>query len=247
MRPAWHDVAMDQGDPEKPIVVHHGRPLRAEGRAGPVDTRLAEPPRRIPAAFWFAELVPFRWRYIGILFAAAMVPVFVARPHWPVLAAGAVLMLLGIYAFQLWGTANRLALLKWGQVAQVSETQILSRGRLYRGATWRNAPLPIANRWKVTRPLYSGPNTRTEVRYSVNGYEGRLVLSGREYTDGVVLADPRKPARALCVTSFAYDLDRDDAGNWIGRIRPRLKVGMAVWSGIVIGWLALAAVAARHV
>jgi len=42
------------------------------------------------------------------------------------------------------------------------------------------------------------------------------------------------------VTSFAYDLDRDESGNWIGALRPRLRVGMAVWSLLVIGWLAIA-------
>jgi hypothetical protein len=55
------------------------------------------------------------------------------------------------------------------------------------------------------------------------------VVRGREYTDGVVLADPHKPSRALCVTTFAYDLDRDESGNWVGRLRPRLVVGMVVW------------------
>jgi hypothetical protein len=46
------------------------------------------------------------------------------------------------------------------------------------------------------------------------------------------------------VTSFAYDLDRDAAGNWVGRLRPRLRIGMACWSVIVIGWLVLAGLAA---
>jgi hypothetical protein len=59
-----------------------------------------------------------------------------------------------------------------------------------------------------------------------------------------VLADPRQPGRALCVTSFPYDLGRDDSGNWIGRIRPVLAIQMAVWLVVVIGWLVLAAVVA---
>jgi hypothetical protein len=60
----------------------------------------------------------------------------------------------------------------------------------------------------------------------------------------VILADERKPERARCVTSFAYDLDRHAAGNWVGRLRPRLRIGMACWSVIVIGWLVLAGLAA---
>jgi hypothetical protein len=103
------------------------------------------------------------------------------------------------------------------------------------------APLPIAHGWQVKRPLYSGPNVKTRVRYSLNGFQGELTVSGREYIDGVVLADSRNPSRALCVTSFAYDLNRDESGNWIGRIRPRLLLGMAVWVVVVIVWLGLAA------
>jgi len=93
----------------------------------------------------------------------------------------------------------------------------------------------------VTRPLYSGPGIKTRISYTLAGQRGELVVSGREYTNGVILADERNPLRALCVTSFSYDLDRDEAGNWVGAIRPRLKVGMAVWAVIVILWLVVAA------
>ena len=70
------------------------------------------------------------------------------------------------------------------------------------------------------------------------------MVRGREYVDGVVLADERNRARARCVTAFAYDLDRDETGNWVGRLRPRLRIGMACWSVMVIGWLVLAGLAA---
>jgi Protein of unknown function (DUF3060) len=33
--------------------------------------------------------------------------------------------------------------------------------------------------------------------------------------------------------------DRDESGNWTGGLRPRLKVGMAVWSLLVIVWLGI--------
>ena len=46
------------------------------------------------------------------------------------------------------------------------------------------------------------------------------------------------------MTAFTYDLDRDETGNWVGRLRPRLRIGMACWSVIVIGWLLLAGLAA---
>lgn len=90
----------------------------------------------------------------------------------------------------------------------------------------------------------SGPNTKTKVSYTLDGHRGDLVVRGREYADGVILADERNPARARCVTAFAYDLDRDETGNWVGKLRPRLRVGMACWLVIVLGWLVLAGLAA---
>ena len=69
------------------------------------------------------------------------------------------------------------------------------------------------------------------------------MLTEREYIDGVVLADQRDPATALCVTAFPYDLVVDGSGNWVGALRPGLKLGMAVWLVVVLVWLALASAA----
>ena len=153
-------------------------------------------------------------------------------------AAVAVITLAGIYAAQLCGARVRLGLLKFGRVADVFECENDS------GTTWYNVYLPMAHGWTVTRQRWSGPNTKTLIRYSLDGHQGELVLRGREYVDGVILADARNPARARCVTAFTYDLDRDETGNWVGRLRPRLRLGMACWSAIVIGWLLLAGLAA---
>lgn len=60
----------------------------------------------------------------------------------------------------------------------------------------------------------------------------------------MILAHERDPARARCVTSFAYDLDRDPSGNWVGRLRPGLRVAIVCRLAIVIGWLSLAGLAA---
>jgi hypothetical protein len=209
--------------------------------APPVDARLAPPPRRIPPGFWLAELLPFRWWYVFAMFMVAVTPIVLWIQAPLAFPIAAVLTVAVIYAFQFRIARDRIALLKWGQVATVTGTQILSRATYYSGTTWRNVPLPLARGWRVERPLYSGPSTKTLIRYTVNGSAGELVVGGRQYIDGVVLADPRKPARALCVTSFRYDLDRGEAGNWIGRIRPLLKLGMAVWSILLVGWVAAAA------
>lgn len=213
---------------------------RGHGSA-PRDDRLSAPPRKVPAAFLMAEISPFRWWYVWALFMIGVAPIAL----WifvPVsFTVAAVLAVVAIYVLQFRAARTRIALLKWGQVATVTDTETLSRGTYYSGTTWSNAPLPVADGWRVTRPLYSGPSTKTRIRYTLAGHAGELVVSGREYTNGVILADQRNPLRALCVTSFAYDLDRDDSGNWIGKIRPRLKVGMAVWALIVVLWLAFAA------
>ena len=58
-----------------------------------------------------------------------------------------------------------------------------------------------------------------------------------------MLADQRDPATALCVTAFPYDLVVDGSGNWVGPLRSGLKLGMAVWSVIVLALLALAGTA----
>lgn len=202
------------------------------------DIRLAPPPRRIPVAFRLAELLPFRWRYLWTLFVVAIAPVALWIQLPVAFAAAAVLTLAGIYAAHLLGARVRIGLLQWGRVATVTGTETVSR------ATRFNARLPMAHGWTVTRKRVSGPNIKTKVSYTLDGDRGELVVHGREYVDGVILADERNPARARCVTAFAYDLDRDETGNWAGTLRPRLRVGMVCWLVIVIGWLVLAGLAA---
>jgi hypothetical protein len=205
---------------------------------------LAPPPRRIPMTFRLSEMLPFRWRYVGTLFVVAIAPIALWIQLPAAFAAAAVLTLAGIYATHLYGARVRIGLLKWGRVAAVTDTETLSRATHRNGKTWYNVRLPIAHGWTVARQRWSGPNTRTKVSYTLDDRRGELVVRGREYVDGVILADERNPARARCVTAFAYDLDRDESGNWVGRLRPRLRVAMACWFVIVIGWLALAGLAA---
>jgi len=210
--------------------------------AGAPDTSLTPSPRNVPMAFRLAELLPFGWWYAWTLFMVAVAPIALWVQLPKAFAAVAVLTLAGIYGVQLWGARTRIGLLKWGRVATVTDTETLSRATYYSGTTWYNVYLPVAHGWSVTRQRWSGPNTKTAVRYALDGHQGNLVVRGREYVDGVILADERNPERARCVTSFAYDLDRDETGNWVGRLR--LCAGMACWLVIVIGWLVLAGLAA---
>ncbi len=212
--------------------------------AASADSQLAPAPRRVPAAFLFAEMLPFRWWYVfalGLVGTGIGFGLIIVWMHVPMgFSVAAVLTLAAIYAVNSAAARKRFELLKWGQVATVTGTRTLSRGTYYSGTTYSNAKLPVARGWHVERPFYSGPSTKTLISYTINGAPGELVLSGREYYGGVVLADPRNPARALCVTSFPYDLDRDASGNWIGSLRTGLQIGMAAWLIIVVSWLGLA-------
>ena len=205
--------------------------------ANQADTRLADAPRRVPLRFVLAELLPFRWWYLFTLFMVAIPPIIVWIMYPRLLAPAAVLALVLVYGLHVRMAGKRLALLKWGRVAQVAAADVSSRATYYGGTTYSNVWLPQAHGWTVTRQLWSGPSTTTVVRYTVDGRQGELKVRGREYVDGVILADPRRPDRALCVSSFPYDLDRDESGNWIGRLRVRLVAGMVFWVLIVVGWL----------
>jgi hypothetical protein len=209
--------------------------------AGEYGAPLAPAPRRVPLRFVLAEILPFRWWYVFFLFMVAIPPIIVWIMLPEVFLPAAVVSLLGIYGFHVRGASTRLALLKWGQVATVTGTEMLSQATYFSGTTYSNVVLPIARGWQVTRPMWSGPKTKTRVRYVLEGQQGDLVVGGREYIDGVILADQRKPARALCVTAFPYDLDRDESGQWVGKLRIRLVIGMACWLLIMIGWIGLAA------
>jgi len=242
-----HDLPVPSDDPEDRITELEGELAEARAEAAsrrrpesPADGTLAPAPRRVPATFLLAELLPFRWWYIWGLFmvGVALIAVWAALPL--AFTVTAVMALVVIYGFQIFGASRRLALLKWGEVATVTGSDVVTRGTYYSGTTWSNAYLPVAHGWSVERPRYSGPSTKTQVSYRLGDHEGQITVRGREYEDGVVLADPRNPAHAMCVSSFAYDLDRDPSGNWVGRLRPRLVVGMVVWAVVVIGWLALA-------
>lgn len=208
----------------------------------PYEAALAAAPRRVPFAFLLAEALPFRWWYLFAMFMVAIPPIIEWMMQPAMLLPAAVLVLLLIYGFQLRGARTRIAVLKWGRVATVTGAEVLSQGTYYGGTTYSNVVLPVARGWTVTRQLWSGPKTKTRIRYRLDGYQGDITVGGREYIDGVVLADQRRPQRALCVTAFPYDLDRDESGNWIGRLRVRLKIGMACWLLITIGWVAGAAV-----
>jgi hypothetical protein len=133
---------------------------------------------------------------------------------------------------------TQLALLKWGEPATVTNVDVASVGTYYSGVTYQNVRLAQAHGWQVTRRWYSGPGTTTKINYQLGGTGNTLTLHGLPYDDGVILADKRKPERALCISSFPYDLDRDASGNWVGHVAPRVIIGSILMIALLVGWTA---------
>jgi hypothetical protein len=125
------------------------------------------------------------------------------------------------------------------RAAQFANERALHARQAFEAA--RRVPLGVRVRdLPGVGPARSGPSTRTRLTYALDGYRGELDLTGGEYIDGVVLADGRQPSRALCVTAFPYDLDRDESGNWVGKLRTTLKLGMFGWALYIAAFLGTA-------
>lgn len=262
----WDHLAVESQDPEERIAELERRlgeardathqfgtgeasvsfPNDAVQQARSFDAPLAPAPRRVPLRFLLAEALPFRWWYLFAIFMVAIPPIIVWMMQPLLLLPAAVLVVLVIYGVHIRAAWTRVALLKWGRVATVTGTDVLSQATYYGGTTYSNVVLPVARGWTVTRPVWSGPKTKTRISYQLGGYRGDLVVGGREYVDGVVLADERHPQRALCVTSFPYDLTRDADGNWTGRLRLRLQIGMVCWLVVMVSWIGGAALLHRN-
>ena len=144
---------------------------------------------------------------------------------WTVPAA-AIAGVLTIAVLRIRRYVIRIGLLRWGKVAEVTNSDELSRGTYYSGTTYNNMLVRQAIGWDVTKRLYSGPSSKTQIEYSLDGTAGTLTLRGLPYAGGVILADSRKPGRALCVSSFPYAVKPDDNGEYVGGL------GVSSWIGI---------------
>lgn len=198
---------------------------------------LAPGPRRVPWQFR-AVLFPWSWWTLFALIMITVAPgiVWIGVPLAG--AAAAALTFLVIVGLRLRREHRQLTLLKWGEVARVVNAETVSVGTYYSGVTYQNVRLAQAHGWQVERQWYSGPSTSTKITYEVDGKQAAIGLHGLPYDNGVVLADPRKPERALCVSSFAYDLNRDSSGNWIGRVPGRVVFGSIAMTVLLLAWTA---------
>ena len=200
-------------------------------------SRLAPTPRAVPTAVKLI-VFPFRFWTLFALFMVSIAPLAL----WIFVPVAGVFAVAGTFLVLTFLTLRRRhlrhVLLKWGEVATVTGTNLLSAGTYYSGTTYQNVRLAQAHGWKVTREWYSGPGYKTRVSYQIGTGTGTVVIRGREYLDGVILADPRHPTRALCVSSFPYDIEPDYSGNWVGTVPKRVLASSFLMDVIVLAWTA---------
>ena len=204
---------------------------------------LAEPPRHVPFSYRLAtfdlsgyELFLLLMGFVAPIALWAFVPV--------VVPAGLILAVLGIAIFRIRRYDQRIPVLKWGKVATVTNNETLSEGTYYSGTTYQNMRKRTASGWNVTTSWYSGPGYTNKVDYLVDGTNGSLKFRGLLYTDGVILADPRKQDRALCVSQLPYSVKPGPDGQFPG------ELSAWKWGGIIttlvieltVAYLAVAAV-----
>jgi hypothetical protein len=180
-------------------------------------TPLAEPPRRVPFTFRLATFDLSVWE-LFILFVGAAAGGF----FWLTVDYAAPIALIaacvGIGFFRVRKYVRRIGMLKWGKVATVTSSGATSRGTYYSGTTVQNMFMRQARGWDTTSRLYSGPVSVTNIDYTLDGQNGTLEFKGLEYTNGVVLADSRKPGRAMVVSQFPYSVEPDETGNYVGTL-----------------------------
>jgi hypothetical protein len=186
---------------------------------------LADPPRQVPFSF---RLAAFAWSwYEGFaVFMGVVAPIALWGFFPELIPAGLILGIAAIVYIRGGKAVRRLALVRWGKVATVTNADELSRGTYYSGMTYSNMWVSQAHGWDVTRQIYSGPGSKTRIDYTVDGAAGSFVLRGLPYAGGVVLAHPRHPSIALCVNQFVYDVKPDVSGQLTGGLRT------ATWLGI---------------
>lgn len=177
---------------------------------------LVDPPRHVPFQLKLSTFAWSWWELFCLLIGfTAPIALWLFVPE--AFSVGLVVAILVIGWFRV-RRYRRLGLLKHGRVATVTNTAVQDVGTYYSGLTYQNMRVPQAHGWHVTRSFYSGPATTTKIDYSVDGASGSLQLRGLPYDQGVVLADPRKPERAACVSAFPFSIQPGPDGQLVGEL-----------------------------
>jgi hypothetical protein len=178
---------------------------------------LAEPPRHVPFTFRLATFDLSVWELFTLFVGAVAGGFFWLTVDYAApIALVAACVVIGVFRIRKY--VRRIGMLKWGKVATVTNSDETSRGTYYSGTTVQNMFMRRASGWDVTSSLYSGPSSVTNVQYTLDGQNGSLDVKGLEYTNGVVLADSRKPSRAMVVSEFPYSVKPDETGNYVGTL-----------------------------
>ena len=122
---------------------------------------------------------------------------------------------------------RRIGILKWGKVATVTNNDTLDKGTYYSGVTYNNMRKRTATGWNAKTIWYSGPAYKNKVDYILDGATGSLEWRGLRYQQGVILADSRKPSRAMEVSMFPYSVKPGPDGQFTGELSAWL------WGGII--------------
>lgn len=191
---------------------------------------LAEPPRRVPLAHRLAALGLGPWEAFAlVMFALAPMAAWIMQPHLRTVAFLVAAIL--VVTTRVRRYRRRIGVLRWGRVATVTgtESQIA-------GISNTNVPMRQARGWDVTTQLYTGSSITTRISYIVDGQTGSIRTRGLPYVDGVVLADTRKPSRAMVVSQFPHSVRPGLDGRLVGRLSPGrwawLLVTLAIEAGI---------------
>jgi hypothetical protein len=204
---------------------HPGEPAAPADPAQGV-APLAEPPRHVPMSY---RLATFNLSvYELFILAMGFVTPIVVWIFLPEAIPGALILAVVLIAwFRGRRYATRIGMLKWGKVATVTNTDTLDKGTYYSGVTYSNMRKRTATGWDAKTIWYSGPAYKNKVDYSLDGATGSLTWRGLRYARGVILADSRKPSRAMEVSMFPYSVQPGPDGQLTGELSAWL------WGGII--------------
>ena len=228
--------ALHAGDPPPPVGAPTTTipPYAAQGTSPYVSNPepremaapLADPPRHVPMTYRFAtfNLSVYELFILAIGFIA---PIAVWAFFPVVIPAALIAAVLVIGWFRGRRYVGRMGILKWGKVATVTNNDTLDKGTYYSGVTYNNMRKRTATGWNAKTIWYSGPAYKNKVDYILDGATGSLEWRGLRYQQGVILADSRKPSRAMEVSMFPYSVKPGPDGQLTGELPAWL------WGGII--------------
>lgn len=196
--------------------------------------RIEPGPRTVPLALRLAAvcLGPVEL-FVLLMLAVAPMALWILVPGALLLGAVVGTLVVGLRCSRLY--RRRVPLLTWGEVATVTSVQ-----ESVGSSSYTNVPMRRARGWDARWQSYTGSGRSTEIGYTVAGRVGSITVGGAPYDGGVVLADPRSPSRALCVSELWTSVKPGPDG----RLPTGLQVGAAIGVVVTVGLFAAMVVAA---